>query len=149
MKTLILPVMAGLLSLTLATAQTGFYPPLVEDGRLADDDLAVVDAFAVLPNESKSSNAWFPGFKEYAHQNLRYPRPALESGVEGVVSAEAVVEADGKLTAVRITEGLSFSCDREVVRLLTAMPAWHPARRDGAAISQKVFIRVRFRLKSN
>ena len=147
MKTLFLPVLAGLLSLSVATAQTDFYPPSVEDSQMYPGDLAVLDLSAGQRSSPDVNNAFFPGLQEYVHQNIRYPRPTLEAGVEGVVSAEAIVEADGKLTGITVTEGLSFSCDREVLLMLSDMPAWKPARRNGEAFAQKVFIRVRFRLK--
>ena len=73
---------------------------------------------------------------------------ARETGLEGVVRTEAIVRTDGRLTDIRITDGLSYSCDKEVQRLLAGMPAWKPARRNGEPVEQKVYVQVRFKLKS-
>ena len=64
-----------------------------------------------------------------------------------MVHAEATVGTDGKLRNIRIVEGLSYSCDKEVVRLLSDMPAWNPARRNGEVYEQLVEVPVRFQLK--
>lgn len=105
----------------------------------------------VVPDElsltGENNNAWFPDFKGYVRDNIRYPISAREAGIEGVVHAEAVVDVAGKLTDIRISEGLSYSCDKEVKRLLSGMPAWKPARRDGIPAEQKIYLRVRFHLK--
>lgn len=147
MKTIVSLAVASLCVWTVATAQIPSYFSQIENGAMTAEDIPTLETIAELSAKGERSNAWFPGLKSYVRANLRYPSAARESGTEGVVRVEATVKADGKLTDIRITEGLSYSCDKEVTRLLTEMPAWNPAHRDGEPIDQKVYLRVRFKLK--
>lgn len=135
MKTIVLLALAGMPAWPAATAQTPFgeeAPPLESVGELA--------------NAHEANNTWFPDFKSYARENLRYPEIAREAGTEGVVQVEATVCVDGELTDFEIVEGLNSYCDKEVIRMLSEMPAWNPARRNGKPVEQRVHVHVRFQL---
>lgn len=146
MKTIVLLAFASLWMVSMTTAQTNYHSFDITNTAAAEEEAAL----SVVPEELAPShgttNAWFPDFRRYVRENVRYPMSAQESGIQGVVAAEAIVDEDGRLTDIRIVEGLSYSCDREVKRLLTNMPAWKPARRNGEPFEQKVFVRVRFKL---
>jgi TonB family protein len=147
MKTIVSLAIASLCVWAVASAQIPPYFSQIENGALTAEEAPTLELVDELSDIGDNSNAWFPDFKSYVRVNLRYPSAARESGTEGVVHVEATVKADGQLSDIQITDGLSFSCDREVVRLLTGMPAWNPAHRDGKPIEQKVYLRVRFKLK--
>ncbi len=147
MKTIVSLAIASLCVWAVATAQIPPYFSQIENGALTSEEAPTLELVDELSASGERNNAWFPDLKSYVRANLRYPSAARESGTEGVVEAEATVQADGKLSDIQITDGLSFSCDREVVRLLTGMPAWNPAHRNGKPIDQKVYLRVRFKLK--
>ncbi len=147
MKTIVSLVVAGLCIWSAATAQIPSHFSRFETGFVSQEELPSLDALNELSPVGATHNAWFPNLKAYVSENVRYPGSARENGLEGVVHAEAVVKTDGKLTDIQIVEGLSFSCDKEVVRLLSGMPAWNPARRDGQPFEQKIYLRIRFKLK--
>lgn len=148
MKTIVPMVFAILSFWSAATAQILPYYSNAETGVSLDEEAPAMETLNELSSPTReNNNAWFPGLKSYVCANVRYPSAARESGLEGVVHAEATVKVDGKLTDIRIVEGLSYGCDKEVLRLLSGMPAWNPARRNGKPIEQKVFVRVRFQLK--
>ena len=147
MKTIVSLVFASLCFWSVATAQIPAYFSRVETGFVDQQEMPTLEAANELAHAGKTHNAWFPNFKGYVRDNVHYPSAARENGTEGVVHAEATVKLDGKLTDIRITKGLSYSCDKEVVRLLSEMPEWNPARRDGQPFEQKVYLRVRFKLK--
>lgn len=147
MKTIVSLAIASLCVWAVANAQILPYFSQIENGALTSEEVPALEFVDELSASGERNNAWFPGLKNYVRTNLRYPSAARESGTEGVVRVEATVKADGKLTDIQITEGLSYSCDKEVTRLLAGMPAWNPAHRDGKPIDQKVYLRVRFKLK--
>ncbi|MBV6440649.1 MAG: hypothetical protein EPGJADBJ_02321 [Saprospiraceae bacterium] len=140
-------VFTGLCAWSAATAQIPPYHSGVKASVTTIDEAQPLEAFDELTPSRGSSNAWFPDFKGYVRANIRYPMAAREAGLEGVVYAEATVKTDGGLADIRIVDGLSYSCDREVVRLLSGMPAWKPAYRNGVPVEQNVYMRVRFQLK--
>lgn len=146
MKTITLLAFAGLFSLYTTSAQTP--AQLFKTIREITPEEEVYSIVPVeLEFDSTDSNAWFPDLKNYVAEHAQYPSSAHESGLEGVVEAEATVGADGYLTDIEVVKGLNQSCDNVVKRLLSEMPAWNPARRNGQPIKQRVTVRVRFRLQ--
>ena len=148
MKTIIALAVAGIFTWSFATAQIPSHYTKTEAGTVNPEKAPPLETMYELIPANENNNAWFPDYKKYVHDNLRYPVSASELGIEGVVYAEALVTVEGKLTDIQIVKGLSYSCNQEVLRLLSEMPAWKPARRNGKPYEQKVYVRVRFKLKS-
>lgn len=97
--------------------------------------------------DKNTRDASFPGLSRYLSDSLRYPEIARENCVEGYVVAEATIKADGSVSAPKIVERLGFGCDEAVLSLLSAMPGWEPAMKNGQAEEQKVRLRVQFRMQ--
>jgi protein TonB len=94
----------------------------------------------------------FPGGKEalfaYIGKNLKYPEQAVEEGVEGVVFVTFVVEADGKITGVKVLRGIGFGCEEEAVRVVRGMPNWTPGKQLGKPVRVKYNLPIRYKLES-
>lgn len=97
--------------------------------------------------EKTTRDAGFPGLDKYLSDSLRYPEVARNNCVEGYVIAEATIKTDGSVTSAKIVKGLGFGCDEAVLSLLSAMPEWAPALKNGQPVEQKVRLRVRFRMQ--
>jgi len=147
MKTIASLVVASICAWSFATAQIPAHFTQIENGYAAPEEMPSLEALNELAFVGDNNNAWFPDLKDYVRDHVRYPSAARENGTEGVVRAEATVKTDGTLADIRIVEGLSFSCDKEVARMLSEMPAWNPARWDGKPCEQKIYMSVRFKLK--
>ena len=55
---------------------------------------------------------------DFIKQNLRYPEDALKNKIQGIVSVEIDIDANGKVVASRIKHGIGHGCDEEAVRLV-------------------------------
>ena len=70
----------------------------------------------------------FPGgaaeFMKWLTKNLKYPEVAQQRKVKGRVVAQFVVNTDGTVSDLELTEHLEASCDQEVLRVLRMMPKW-------------------------
>ncbi|MBV6440566.1 MAG: energy transducer TonB [Haliscomenobacteraceae bacterium CHB4] len=58
---------------------------------------------------------------KFIYEQLRYPREAVEMGVEGTVVVDYDIDYQGNVTATRVLQGIGHGCDEEacrVVRLL-------------------------------
>jgi len=53
---------------------------------------------------------------------------------EGIVRVTFVIEKDGSVTNIKITQSLSESADKEVIRLITKSPKWIPAMQGGKPV---------------
>jgi len=72
----------------------------------------------------------FPGGEiarlQYLSQNVKYPQLARETGIQGIVYVEFIVDTDGSITNARIRRGIGGGCDEEALRVVESMPAWSP-----------------------
>lgn len=80
----------------------------------------------------------FPGgtveFMKYLNENVKYPEPALEAGVEGRVLLSFIVEPNGTISNVKVMKSLGSGCDEEAVRVIKNMPRWNPGKRHGTPV---------------
>lgn len=87
-----------------------------------------------------------PEFRRWVMQNVKFPREALELGIEGRVVALFVVEADGTVSSVRIIRSPDPILSREVVRALAESPKWTPGSKGGEPVRVKYTLPVDFRV---
>lgn len=92
----------------------------------------------------------FPGgeaaFYKYLQENIRYPREALERGVQGKVWIEFVIDKDGGVIDAKVARGVALSLDAEAVRVVSEMPKWKPGYQKGKAIKVKYTMPINFAL---
>jgi len=85
-------------------------------------------------------------YKQYLEKNLRYPERALENNIEGRVTVQFTVDPSGKMRDFNVLKGLGFGCDEEVIRLIKQGPVWTPTKKNDEPVTDKVKVRMRFRL---
>ncbi len=84
---------------------------------------------------------------EYIARNIKYPAMARESGIQGRVFVNFVVEPNGSVSNVKILRGIGGGCDEEAIRVVEAMPKWTPGRQRGKAVRVSFNLPVRFTLQ--
>jgi protein TonB len=97
----------------------------IEDYKLIEDEPAEEDEPVIfVPIQNMPE---FPGGDEALMRYLstvKYPRIAVETGIQGTVYVGFVVEKDGSISHVKVIRGVSEECDAEAVRAIKAMPKW-------------------------
>jgi TonB family protein len=92
----------------------------------------------------------FPGGDEarmkYLMENINYPEEARKKGIQGTVYISFVVEADGRITDVKILRGIGGGCNEEAVRVVENMPNWIPGKQRGQAVRVQFNMPFRFTL---
>ncbi len=94
----------------------------------------------------------YPGGVEalmtFIKKNLRYPDYEKENNIQGTVYARFVVEHDGSLTGIEILRSVkdSRNFDKEVTRIIKAMPNWAPGENKNKKVRVYYTIPVRFTL---
>ena len=92
----------------------------------------------------------FPGgaseFMKWLTRNLKYPASAQRRDIKGKVVAQFIVNTDGSVTDVEVTEHLDAACDREVLRVLRLMPKWQAGVMNAKPCRTKVCIPILFNL---
>jgi protein TonB len=91
----------------------------------------------------------YPGgptaLRNYVRTNLRYPKEALEKGVEGTVSLKYTIDHLGKVIDAHIISGLGHGCDEEAIRLVKSLK-FEVAKTRGVKVQFHKDLHVHFRL---
>ncbi len=91
----------------------------------------------------------FPGgdgeLVTFINTHRTYPYAAYQKGVQGRVTCSFVVNADGKVSHIRVIKGVEASLNDEAMRVLALMPPWLPGRIDGQPVPVRVIWSVPFR----
>ena len=84
---------------------------------------------------------------QYLKDNLNYPSIALETGIQGNVIVQFVVEKDGSITGTKILRGIGGGCDEEAQNVIENMPKWTPGRQRGRPVRVQFTLPVKFILQ--
>lgn len=84
---------------------------------------------------------------QYLKDNLNYPTIALETGIQGNVIVQFIVEKDGSITGTKILRGIGGGCDEEAQNVIENMPKWTPGRQRGRPVRVQFTLPVKFVLQ--
>lgn len=84
---------------------------------------------------------------KWVYVYLRYPREAVEAGVQGRVLVDFIIDKKGRVTDVKVIKGVSDLLDAEAVRVISASPDWRPARVRGQKVRCEMSLYVDFKLE--
>ena len=86
-------------------------------------------------------------FSKWVNQRLVYPEIAKENGVQGRVTLQFTVNADGTVSNVKVLRGVDSSLDKEAVRVVSMSPRWTPGKQRDRAVKVTYTFPVIFQLK--
>lgn len=90
----------------------------------------------------------FPGgeaaLNKYISENTHYPEISKENGVEGIVSVGFIVATDGSVKNPKVMKMVDPDLEQEAIRIVTGMPAWIPAEKDGNPVEAPAKVDVPF-----
>ena len=69
-----------------------------------------------------------------------------ETGIEGKVFVQFVVDSDGKLTNVQAVKGIGGGCDEEAVRVIKESLPWNPGLQQGEKVGVRMILPITFKL---
>lgn len=113
----------------------GFGPGSSEESGLA----TVIDVYPKYPGGDEAR-------LYYIRKNTRYPDAAVKAAVQGVVMVVFIIEMDGSLSNIEVSNGIGSGCDEEAMRIVRGMPRWEPAKRAGRPVRLLVRMPIVFRI---
>lgn len=112
-------------------------PPPPAPPKINDEDEKTI--FTVV-----DKNPEFPGGVEalyaFLSKNINYPSAARETGIQGRVFCQFVVNTDGSIVDVQVVKGVDPDLDAEAIAVIKKMPKWK------AGEQNKKKVRVRYTL---
>jgi periplasmic protein TonB len=124
---------------------------------------AKADSTQSLPIDSASNNpkgiilvvenppmpvGGYPDFYKFLSSNIKYPKEARKSKIEGKVFVEFIVERDGTISPenVRVLKGVHRSLDAEAVLVIKMSPQWVPGNQKGRTVRTRMVMPLNFSL---
>ena len=86
--------------------------------------------------------------KAFLAQNVKYPKKAMENGVQGRVMVQFIVETNGSISNVKVVRSVDPELDAEALRVVKKMPKWTPGMQKGKAVRVRFTLPISFRLAS-
>ena len=86
-------------------------------------------------------------FSKWVNSRLVYPEIAKENGVQGRVTLQFTVNADGTVSNVKVLRGVDSSLDKEAVRVVSSSPKWKPGKHRDRAVKVTYTFPVIFQLR--
>lgn len=85
-------------------------------------------------------------FSKWVNSQLVYPEDAKKNGIQGRITLQFKIEADGRVTNVKVLRGVYPSLDAEAVRVVSSSPKWKPGRQRDKAVAVTYTFPVIFQL---
>jgi hypothetical protein len=83
----------------------------------------------------------------YLKKNVRFPKEAIEAGIQGTVYVHVRISMEGILEVLSIYKSADPLLDVEIWRVLDHMTGWTPAMKEGKAIDSYTIIPMKFILQ--
>jgi len=97
-----------------------------------------------MPNFIYKDQHGIVAFRNYVFDNLLYPESEMETTVKGKVYVSFIIEADGRISTVRIKRGVVEAFDNEAMRVVSGAPKWIPGKQGGKPVRVTYTIPVSF-----
>ena len=95
-------------------------------------------------------NPEFPGgmsaLSKFIKDNLKYPKEAADKKIEGRVTVEFIVKADGSIDDIKVLKGVDALLDAEALHIIKILPNWTPGKLKGKAVAVKFILPISFQI---
>ena len=126
---------------TQAAVEVKYTPVEVEEEEVDEQQIfTIVEEQPEFPGGMAECYKWIG-------KNLNYPTISAENGVQGRVTVNFVVNADGSIVDVKVLRGVDPYLDKEAIRVVSKMPKWKPGKQRGKPVRQQYTLPVMFRLQ--
>jgi TonB family protein len=113
-----------------------------------DNSNKVVSDIIVQSDTLLNKSPQFPGGKEaleaYLKSNLKYPKQAIQMGIEGRVIYNILISEQGEISRIVLFKGIFRDCNEEAFYLIKKMPKWIPGLKDGKPAPMEVMLPIPF-----
>ena len=118
-----------------------YVAPVIEEEEVVEQEIfQIVEEMPEYPGGEKK-------LLEYVAKSVKYPQIARESGIQGRVFVNFVIEPDGSVSNVKVLRGIGGGCDEEAMRVIKSMPKWKPGKQRGKAVRVTYTLPVNFKLQ--
>jgi protein TonB len=92
----------------------------------------------------------FPGgdsaLLSYLANETTYPVICINKKIQGRVIVGFIVERNGSISSAKIVRSVDPALDKEALRVISSMPKWNPAKKNGVPVRVKFNLPIAFKL---
>lgn len=123
--------------------------PEPEDVLSFQEDDSDVDSilFQLIETKPQFDEGGISRFSQWILGHLIYPEIAEKNGVQGRVTLQFNVNADGSVSGVKVLRGVDPTLDEEAARIVSMSPKWEPGKQRGRAATVTCTVSVLFTTK--
>lgn len=103
--------------------------------------------FQLIEDKPKFQGKDANEFTKWVNQRLVYPEIAKENGVQGRVTLQFTINADGSISNIKVLRGVDPALDKEAVRVVSQSPKWTPGKQRDRAVKVTYTFPVMFQLR--
>jgi TonB family protein len=112
---------------------------------LVDFEALGKDFFLVVDDPPEFTGGDFARMK-FLQNNIRYPKEARDSGIQGIVYLSFTVEKDGTISNITIRQSPNIYLSEEASRVVRLMPKWKPGSILGKPVRVQFTMPIKFTL---
>ena len=122
-----------------------------KEAKKADDTPTDVFAYSDVDVKPQFLNSTDPRtfMERWVYPYLKYPKYAVDNGIQGRVLVEFIVDEKGEVRDAKVIRGIHTSLDDEALRVVSASPKWRPGRHRGKKVKVAITVSVEFRLEKD
>ena len=135
MKKIAFMLLVALLSTTTITAQK----TVISKNQSKEKVFDVVETMPEFPGGQDS-------LMSFLMHTVKYPKGAMEKGIQGRVVVKFIVEKDGQVSTPQVVRSVYPALDEEALRVIRCMPKWKPGKQNGKEVRVFFTLPVTFRL---
>ena len=115
-------------------------------------EVAVPEKGEAVPFQLVETKPGFNGgdaneFSKWVNSQLKYPEQAKKDKIQGRVTLQFTVGADGEVRDARVIRGAHELLDAEALRVVSASPKWEPGVQNGEPVNVTYTFPVIFQLR--
>jgi periplasmic protein TonB len=125
------------------------FQPIIDEGKKGKGPIEIIDPIDE-PEIDVDEEAQFPGGRpklmEFLGKNLQYPALPLELGIQGKSYFQFVVDKKGEISRIKVLRKFDEcpECDAEAKRVISKMPIWKPAKKNGKNVDSYFQMPINF-----
>jgi protein TonB len=125
------------------------FDPIIKEEKKDKGPIEVIETHEG-PFEDVDEEAQFPGGRsklmEFLGRNLQYPSLPLELGIQGKSYFQFVVDKKGEISRIKVIRKFDEcpECDAEAKRVISKMPIWKPAKKNGKNVDSYFQMPINF-----
>jgi len=104
------------------------------------------EIYALIDEEAEFTGG-YSCFINFLIKNFNYPQKAMINNIQGKVIVSFIVETDGSLSNINIKQGIEKDLNAEAIRIVSIMPKWKPAYKNGKAVRSNCQVPINFKIE--